>query len=355
VAKRTSIGLDIATSCVRAAELAVENGEFKLVHFGQFPLPLGAVVDGEVRDVPTVGEALKQLWSAAKFSSKDVSIGVANQRVVVRQVDIPFLPAKDRRESLALMVGDQIPIPVEQAVLDFVHLASVQGADGAAMSRGLLVAAAEDTVDSGIQAAEYAGLNVRDVDLTPFALVRALGAGTAMSLSDDVEAIVDIGASTTVLAIHDHGVPQFVRILLLGGQDVTDRLVSELSVNMPTAESIKRETGLNPGLAYGSVAGSPEGIMTQVTNTLIDEVRGSLDYYLATSASRRLSRVLLTGGGSLVAGLRETLSESIGAPVEQGTVLAALGVGKSGLDAAHLAFADPLSAACVGLAVRPDL
>lgn len=355
MAKRTSIGLDIATSCVRAAELSVKDGEFQLQHFGQVPLPLGAVTDGEVRDVATVGEAIKQLWSSAKFSSKEVSIGVANQRVVVRQMDIPFLPAKERNETLPLMVADQVPMPVEEAVLDFVHLGTMDGPEGNTLSRGLLVAAAEETVLAAISAAEYAGLKVRDVDLTPFALVRALGSGSTMSLSDDVEAIVDIGAATTVLTIHDHGVPQFVRILLLGGQDVTDRLIADMEVNLPTAESIKRETGLSSGVSYGNVGADPQAIMTQVTGTLIDEIRGSLDYYLATSDGPRLSRVLLTGGGSLIAGLQETLAEAIGAPVERGLALAALGSGKSGLSPEHVAFSDPMSAACVGLAVRPDL
>lgn len=355
MAKKTSIGLDIATSCVRAAELVVKDGEFQLQRFGQVPLPMGAVTDGEVRDVATVGEAIKQLWSAVKFSSKEVSIGVANQRVVVRQIDIPFLPAKERKETLPLMVEDQIPMPVEQAVMDFVHLGTIDGAEGNTMSRGLLVAAAEDTVMASINAAEYAGLRVKDVDLTPFALVRALGSGSVMALSEDVEAIVDIGAATTCLTIHDHGVPQFVRILLLGGQDVTDRLIADMDVNLPTAESIKRETGLGGGSRYGDSGGDPQAIMTQVTNTLIDEIRGSLDYYLATSDGPRLSRVLLTGGGSLIGGLQESMADAIGAPVERGLALAALGSGKSGLVPEQIAFSDPMSAACVGLAVRPDL
>ena len=76
---------------------------------------------------------------------------------------------------------------------------------------------------------------------------------------------------------------------------------------------------------------------------------------MATSNRPRLERVLLTGGGSLIGGFQEGLQESVGLPVERGMALAALGPGKSGLTVEHVAFADPLSAAAVGLAVRADI
>ena len=74
-----------------------------------------------------------------------MSIGVASQRVVVRQVDIPYMSPQDRAKALPLMVADQIPMPVDDAVLDFVPLEQVPGVDGATVARGLLVAAAEGT------------------------------------------------------------------------------------------------------------------------------------------------------------------------------------------------------------------
>jgi len=354
VAKHISTGLDIATSCVRAAQLGVKNGEFRLERFGQIPLPVGAVSDGEVQDQAVVGEAIKSLWKNANISGKDVSLGVASQRVVVRQIDIPYIPPKERKTGLPLVVADQIPMPVDEAVLDYVHLGMVSGPDGNQLSRGLLVAASEGIVSSAVEAAEYAGLRVKDVDLTPFALVRALGSTSAAAMAGVSEAIVDVGASTTVLAIHEDGIPHFVRILLQGGQDVTDRLISDLEVNMPTAESIKRETGMSLDSSY-TASMDAESIITDVCNNLIDEVRGSLDYFMATSNRPRLERVLLTGGGSLIGGFQEGLQESVGLPVERGMALAALGPGKSGLTVEHVAFADPLSAAAVGLAVRADI
>jgi hypothetical protein len=88
------VGSDIGTSGVRAAELRLGRGGATLERFGQVALPLGAVRDGEVVDVDVVAGALKELWAQAKFSTRKVIVGVANQKVVVRQVDLPWLPPR---------------------------------------------------------------------------------------------------------------------------------------------------------------------------------------------------------------------------------------------------------------------
>lgn len=349
----TRIGLDISTSSVRVCQLSVKDGAFRLDRFGQMPLPLGAVENGEVRDPVTVGAAIKMLWKQTKIKTKRVSIGVASQRVVVRHVDIPYLKPEERAKSLPLMVADQVPMPLDEAVLDFVPLQTDAGEDGTLVSRGLLIAAAEDAVLKAIEAAELGGLKVTDVDLTPFALVRALVHADPLGMQQDAEAIVDIGATTTTLVVHSNGVPQFVRILMMGGQDVTDRLVEELGVNLPTAESLKRETVLDDAIPL--LPDTPAYIISDVVQQLVDEVRGSLDYYLATGTLSRLDRIVLTGGGSLIPGLDERLELSAALPVRRATPLSALGAGDSGLEPLHLSFADPLAAAAVGLAVWGDV
>ncbi len=350
----TRVGLDISTSCVRAVQLSVKDDAFRLDRFGQMPLPLGAVANGEVKDIEAVGAAIKHLWKQAKIKSKRVSIGVASQRVVVRQVDIPYVDPGDRAKSLPLVVADQVPMPIDETVLDFVPLQTIQGAEGAYLSRGLLVAAAEDAILNSILATEAGGLQVTDVDLTPFALIRALVRADALGIQQESEAIVDIGATTTNLVVHTNGIPQFVRILMMGGQDVTNRLIQDLGVNLPTAESLKRETAVGDEAGMTATSGSPSDVMSDIVLTLVDEIRGSLDYFLASTPVEHLDRIVLTGGGSLVPGLDERLELATGLPVRRGFALSALGPGDSGLTPDHLAFADPLAAAAVGLAIWGD-
>src|SRR5580765_3145150 len=157
VAGRSAIGLDIGTSGVRAAELSFGRGQVTLEKFGQVALPEGAVRDGEVVDSDTVAAAVKQLWVHTKFSSKKVVIGVANQKVIVRQVDLPWMPVEDLKKSLAYQVQDFVPMPVDQAVLDFHPLEELTADGGNRILRGLLVAASRDMVNASLEAVQKAG------------------------------------------------------------------------------------------------------------------------------------------------------------------------------------------------------
>src|SRR5947209_313772 len=121
----TAIGLDIGTSVVRAVELSYGRSGATLERFGQLVLPPGAVLDGQVVDEESVATALRKLWQATDLSHKRVVLGVANQRVIVRQLELPWLPQAELRASLGFQVQDLLPLPVNQTVLDFFPLEEV--------------------------------------------------------------------------------------------------------------------------------------------------------------------------------------------------------------------------------------
>src|SRR5687768_9796459 len=113
------IGLDIGTFAVRAAEVDVGGDRPTLLRFGQVTLPPGAVVNGEVEDSEAVGAALRRLWSESGFRAKQVVLGVANQRVIVRQAEVPAMSEDDMRSALRFEAQELIPIPLDEAILDF--------------------------------------------------------------------------------------------------------------------------------------------------------------------------------------------------------------------------------------------
>jgi len=287
------VGLDIGTSGVRAAQLVLRRGSTTLERFGQVALPPGAVADGEVVDTELVAAAIRQLWAQARFRSKRVVLGVANQRVVVRQVDLPWQPVEDLRASLAPQVQDHIPMPVDQAILDFHPLEEVTGDDGKRMLRVLLVAAARDMVGQALEAVDKAGLTPSMVDLTSFAVLRAqLRAGGTFGVEG--ETLVDIGASVTNIVVHQGGVPRFVRILLMGGSDITDAVAERLGVDAERAEALKQAAALAPAPAQGGREPADRAIESTGA-ALVEEVRSSLDYYLAQPSAARLGRIVLSG------------------------------------------------------------
>ena len=345
MAGRTAIGLDIGTSGVRAAELSFGKDGITLEKFGQVAVPVGAVRDGEVVDGDAVTAAVRQLWQATRFGHKRVVLGVANQRVIVRQVDLPAMAPAELRKALPFQVQDFLPMPVDEAVLDFHPLEDVTDASGNRLRRGLLVAASRETVLANVRCAQKAGLTVSSVDLTSFALLRAVG--TRLDPEVGTEALVDVGARVTNVVVHSGGVPRFVRILLMGGADITDALSERLGVDIEDAEGIKQQVGLAPADDADAAARSVEA----TAGAFIDEVRGSLDYYAASHPAAPVERLVVSGGGSQLSGLVDRLEGATRLRVRAGNPIGTMQVGRTGLDDDQLALIQPLAAVPVGLAL----
>lgn len=343
---RTAIGLDIGSSAVRAAELSFGKSGVTLQRLGQVALPDGAVRDGEVVDAAAVSMALRHLWSRTGLSHKNVVLGVANQQVVVRTVNLPRMPLAELRASLPLQVGDMLPMPVHSAALDFYPLDEITDANGAQL-RGLLVAASLDMVTANVRAVEAAGLRVSTVDLTPFAVLRAMG--TSGVADYEVEALVDVGATVTNIVVHSAGVPRFVRILLMGGEDVTDAVADELGVTQLQAEAFKHDMSLLD-LSGDTVTRALQAV-DRVCDAFAVEVRGSLEYFEGVSGTGPVDQIVLSGGGSQLAGLADRLQARTGVRVRIGDPMSGLRVGSLGLSDEQLRVVRPLSAVPVGLAL----
>ena len=340
------VGLDIGTSAVRGALVSSGRSGLSLQRFGQVPLPADAVVDGELRDEGAVAEAISQLWKRAKFGSKKAVIGVANQRVVVRQVDLPYLEEKDFRSSLKFQVADHIPMPVDDAELDFEVLEDFQTPNGEHMMKVLLVAAATDMVEGFVSAVSAGGIETVGVDLTPFAVARAVSpVARGESGIPGAQAVVDVGAGVTNIVVHVGGEPRFVRILLVGGDDVTEALSEELGVPTDEAEAMKMD------LSVGAGTSQVESIVSRRVGSLVDEIRGSIDYYSSQDDSQPVNSVLVTGGGSLVSGLFDRLEQALRTEVRPATALADTNISKSGLTEEQATQIEPVAAAAIGLAM----
>jgi type IV pilus assembly protein PilM len=343
---KAAVGLDIGASAVRLAYLTGTQSSPSLAGFGQVALPQGAVVDGEIRDSGPVSEAIAQLWKRTKVKAKAGVIGIANQRVVVRQVDLPFLEESEFRTALPFQAADYIPMPVEEAQLDFIVLNDYVTENQDHMMRVLLVAAATEMVESFVDTVTAAGIQPAGVDLVPFAVARSISpVARGESGIGGSEAIIDVGAGITNIVVHHNSEPRFVRILLVGGDDATTSIAELREVPFEEAEAMKFDAGSDVG------DDEVKRILRTQVDSLVEEIRGSLDYYLSQEDSEPVVSIILTGGGSLTAGLAERLEETLRTPVIRGTPLSEINVSKSGLTEEQIAQVQPVSAAAIGLAM----
>jgi type IV pilus assembly protein PilM len=336
---RTVVGLDIGGSGVRAAELEVGR-RTTLRRYAEVPLPAGVVRAGLVVDGDALTTALRELWSQGGFSTKSVVLGIANDAVLVRQMDLDWMPPADFRKALRYQVADALPMSVDDANLDYHLLEKTErpgDGDGGPRStaRILLVAAGRDMVDAFVRAVKSAGLRPERLDLVPFALVRA--ATAAEPTGSGLEAVVDIGADTVVVVVHQHGQPGFVRTLTgHGGQETTRVLMERYDWTWEEAERSKVVLGL-PGHtrtdAYADHPSAPDlgtltdhparAVIAERADALVAELRTTLDYFRTSlGGNQQLSRLLITGRAADLGGLQQVLERELAVPVQRLDVLA---------------------------------
>ena len=275
------------------------------------------MVGGVVKDERAVTNALRQLWTAHDFGSKSVVLGVSHQQVVVREVEISNLPPKELRQALPFLVRDVLPLPVEEAMLDFYRLEEAGNADTV---RGLLIAAPKEAVVDTVRAVERAGLHVEQVDLSCFAALRA-----AAHPNRDTEAVIDIGARTTNIIIHTDGVPHIVRTIPRGGDEITALMASRLGMSVAEAESLKCRVGMVPGEG-------PEvaEVAAEALRALIGEIRSSVSYFTSAQPGRTVARLGLVGGGAQLPGLINAIAQLLNVPTYLANPLQHVGDSREG-------------------------
>ena len=347
---RGRIGLDIGSTAVRAAELSAGAAP-TVIRAAQVPLPAGAVENGEVREPEAVADALRQLWQQGGFKSRQVYLGVGNQRVVVREIALPYLPEKELRQSLGFQVQEFIPMSVDEAVLDYDPIGEFEQ-DDRRMLRMLLVAAQRAMVDQIVSAVSAAKLEPLGLDLVPFALVRAVGTpDVTLDLEEaGEEAVIDVGSHVTNIVVHARGTTRFVRILPSGGRDITVAIARAAGIEDEAAERLKRGLELEDE-SEGPAPEDVRDVAMQRAGSFVDEIRSSLEFYTAQTRDARIGRVLITGGGSRLEGLLELMRQRIPVPVDVGRVFEHV-PSQLALSEAATAEAEPVLAIAVGLAIE---
>lgn len=376
---RNAVGLDIGTRAVRAVEVRGTGSGMSVSRFGRVLLPAGAVDHGEVQNPVAVGEAIQTLWRRLKLTTRTVRIGMSNRRVAVRVVELPAMSRDDLDGAIKLQAQDYIPIPLTEAVMDYEILEEVDNADGGRSQRVLIVAAERVSIDPLVQAVQNAHLEPVTLELNAYPLVRCLGNG-----SGQAEAIVDVGAGVTNVVIHQGGRIQFTRILPnFGGDDFTEAIAKGLNIGMDEAEAKKRELGrqlakrvretsnddmlddapsfIDEDVPVDTSDDDPEtsrskkatavDLMEPVLQRFVTEVRGSVDFYTSQPNALPVGRVVLTGGGSLLGGLREGVEGALAIKTEAGHPFEHVRMAKLNASADQVNVAERYLSVAVGLAM----
>lgn len=323
----TLAGLSIEAGSVAVAGVAV-NGSTQLTASAVQPLRPGVFHEGEVIDPSGLTAALKELYSRHKLP-KQVRLGIGNQRVIVRTLRLPLIEdPKEMEAAIRFQAQEHIPMPLEQAALQHQVVGGVPAEEGAAPQVDVVVVAARrEMVASFLEPLRRAGLEPEGIDLSAFGMIRALAplaVQPPQQAEDGAQAPQESILYCNVGDVMNLAVARgrsclFTRVSGTGMEAIVARLSTERALSPEHAEQWLLHVGLETPLA--EVQGDPETVAAarraneEGVAGMVDELRLSLDYYRALESAVPVSRVVLCGTGSAIAGLAPAMEEQVGLPI----------------------------------------
>lgn len=275
------VGLDVDGAYLAA----VEAREGRVARAVSTELPAGVVADGEVNDGPALSAALKDFFKSHGLPRR-VRLGVANRQVAVRSLDLPPIEDEaERRAAVRFQASEAIAMPLDDVVLDYQVVGESTGPEGSKRTRVVVVAARETMIATLVEAARGAGLRPEGIDLSAFALVRAV-APPAASEWEEARVYCHL-AGVTNLAVAVGSTCLFTRPLA------------------PAREP----------------SGGPVAV------SLAEEIRPSIDFYMSQPGSPAVGEIVLSGPGASRDGLAQELHGLLGLPVARAEALRNLDAG----------------------------
>jgi type IV pilus assembly protein PilM len=329
---------------VKAVEVVQRGNGFELLHLGVAALPHDAIVEGAFLNASAIADAIREAIAKSGSRAKHAAAAVSGHSVIVKKITVPAMTAAELEESIRWEAEQYIPFDVNEVNLDFEIL---QAGDAERPMDVLLVAAKKDLIDDYVNLIGEAGLTPSVIDVAGFAVENAFEAN--YGASDEVIAIVNIGAQTSTINVLAGGVPAFTRDVATGGNQYTAEIQRAMSVGFDEAERIK--IGERGSESQDVVPQEVEQAMRAVTNNLVGEIARSLDFFAATAADMRIQRVYLAGGSSRVSGLEAAFKERTGLEVELMNPLAKM-LPSNRFDAEFLDQVGPSLSVGIGLAMR---
>jgi type IV pilus assembly protein PilM len=330
VSKTGIVGLKIGASQVAAARVTNNGGSPQLLQVARAQLADGVVVGGELRDIETLAQTLKELFAKHKLPKKGIRLGIANNRIGVRTFEIAGIDdEKQLANAIKFRAQETLPIPLEEAVLDWQLLSEWTDEEtGQTVRRVLLVVAYRELVERYVLACKKAGISVAGIDLEAFAMLRALAEPPAADSAPatGAQVVVNVGHDRSTFAVSDGRVCEFTRVLGWGGQNLSVAIARALDITPSEATPIKHVLSLvaqsapPEGISPEALGAAREAV-TRELQSFARELVSSLRFYQNQPGSLGIGQLVLTGGSAHLPGFADELHRLIGVPVTVGDPL----------------------------------
>jgi type IV pilus assembly protein PilM len=338
------VGVDIGSHSVKVCQLKRADKAYSILNIGSAILPEGAVDDGALVDPEIVGSAISNLFKNLKIKNKKVGISISGYSVIVKKVNLAVMGEKEMEDHIMTEAEQYIPFDIQDVYIDFQDLKTNK--DGYERTDVMLVAAKKEIVDDYLSMLESIGLQATIVDIDGFALENTYEYNTPKT---ENVALIDIGASKMNINIISKGMSVVARDIVVGSRQLTERIMGQFDLEFEEAEALK--VGVTPAEDKEKEL---QEIFSSVCTQWILEIKKAIDLYHSNFSDAPLTRLVLSGGGSKVAGLTDYLNQETGIEVERFNPFAKMKSSKRKIDPEYLQQIGPEMAIASGIAIRPS-
>jgi type IV pilus assembly protein PilM len=342
--KKSVAGLDVGSSSIKMVELEGKGDNLNLVNLGFENLPSDTIIDGQIMELNTVSDVIRNLCVNHGVNADNVVTGVSGHSVIIKNIVLPRMSHEELEESIDWHAEEHIPYDLADVSLDYQITAETSEA-----THVLIAACKRERIDNMRQAIQLSGRQPIVIDVDTFALQNCYEANYH-PMESDVVTLLNIGASTMNVNIVKGSRSLFTRDITVGGSQFTDVLQRSLGLSYQQAEAVKRGAGSVPNADEKAI----EPLISNVTEIVANEIQKTFDFYRATSDDSHtvVQKILISGGGSKLQGLAQELSARLELPVEVLNPFRNIKVDNRKFDPGYISEIMPEMAVAVGLAIR---
>jgi type IV pilus assembly protein PilM len=306
---RQSIGLDIGSSTIKAAELRLaRKGTYELISLGFEELSPDCIVDGVIISKLPVSDAINHIFAQQKIKNDRIATSISGHSVIVKKISLPVQSESDLAESIRWEAEQYIPFDITDVNLDYQVLGENTGTGNLDI---LLVAVKKDKITDYTSLLKMAGKTPVLIDVDAFALQNAYEVNYKPESGMTV-ALLDIGASTMTINIVSGTDFLFTRDVGVGGHQYTEFIQKEYSLNYAQAQTLKHGESIE-NIAIADV----QHVLDSVTEIICLEIQKTYDFFKSTTTVDRIDRMIVSGGASHTPGLIEALEKKFDIPTEK--------------------------------------
>ena len=312
------LGIDIGTSSIKVVQLKKQGGKAVLETYGEIALGPYAGTDlgrSTVLSADKLSEAIKDLLKESNTTTINSGLSISIGASFIFFIKLPTIEQNHFAEMVPIEARKYIPVPISEVTLDWwaipkdqdtvSEFQNGQKVEDDKMTEILLIVINNDALNRNLEIQKLVGLQTKFSEVEIFSAMRA---GIEPGIAPQV--IMDFGASSTKVFIVERGILKASHVINRGAQDITLSISKSMNISFEEAEKIKMKEGIDS---------TEKNSISEISSITVDYIlsetgRFIMNYY--KKSNKKISKVVLMGGGALLKGLKEKAQITLEVPIE---------------------------------------